>query len=243
MGILSAMPEEIGVILDNLINVEKSSYGDFELFSGEWVDNDKKVFVTTAWSGWGKVSAARATVRLLSNKIKRMPVEKILFTGVAGAVDTRLKQWDIILSKSVIQHDMDARPIFEKYVIPALQKKKIYPSEKMLNNLFDKLKKDLPKDDYVNFGNLYKGIIATGDMFISDRKKIKELSTEIPNLFAVEMEGAAFAQVAQQEKVEWLVMRVISDSANEESFNDFNSFLETYKYKSFNLIKSFLESL
>ena len=56
------------------------------------------------------------------------------------------------------------------------------------------------------------------------------------------MEGQLF-QVAQQEKVEWLVMRVISDSANEESFNDFNSFLETYKHKSFNLIKSFLESL
>ena len=90
------------------------------------------------WLGEG--SAARATVRLLSNKLKECQL-KNSFTGVAGAVDTRLKQWDIILSKSVIQHDMDARPIFEKYVIPALQKKKIYPSEKMLNNLFDKLKK------------------------------------------------------------------------------------------------------
>ena len=243
MGILSAMPEEIGEILDNLINVDKSTYGDLELFSGEWINNDKKVFVSTAWSGWGKVSAARATVRLLSNKVKSHPVEKILFTGVAGAVDKRLKQWDIILSESVIQHDMDARPIFEKYVIPALQKKNIYSSEKMLNDLFNKLKNELPKDDNYDFGNLYKGIIATGDMFISDRKKIKELSIEIPNLFAVEMEGAAFAQVAQQEKVEWLVMRVISDNANEDSSIDFNSFLETYKHKSFYLIKCFLESL
>ena len=242
MGILSAMPEEVGVILDNLKNIEKSSYGDLEIFSGEWVNKEKKVFVTTAWSGWGKVSAARATARLLSKKIKNIPVEKMLFTGVAGAVDKRLKQWDIVLSKSVIQHDMDASPIFEKYVVPALKKKYIYPSEKMLNDLFNKLKKELPKDDYINFGNLYKGIIATGDMFISDRNKLKNLSIEIPNLFAVEMEGAAFAQVAQQEKVEWLVMRVISDNANEESVDDFNSFLEIYKFKSFNLIKCFLQS-
>ena len=52
------MPEEVGVILENLENVNSTKFGDLELFSGELVINPKKKFlITTAWSGWGKVSA------------------------------------------------------------------------------------------------------------------------------------------------------------------------------------------
>ena len=80
-------------------------------------------------------------------------------------------------------------------------------------------------------------------MFISNKEKINELSQEILGLCAVEMEGAAFAQVAFQERVNWLVLRIISDGANENASNDFNKFLKQYKLKSFDLIKCVINLL
>lgn len=238
------MPEEVGVILDNLSLISSVKYGDLELYSGELnINNSKKIFVTTAWSGWGKVSAARASTRLLSTTYKNLPIDLVLFTGVAGAIDRKLKQWDIVISDSVMQHDMDARPIFEKYVIPAINNQKIFTNKFLINKVFNSLNKKLKEEKLNKFGTLYKGLIATGDMFISEKQKIKELSKEIVGLLAVEMEGAAFAQVAFQEKIDWIVMRVISDGADEEAIDDFNTFLNEYKHKSFDLIKSFLEML
>ena len=238
------MPEEVGVILDNLKSVVSTKFGDLELFSGTYcLDNSKEVIITTAWSGWGKVSAARATTRLLSSKFNSIPVEIAIFTGVAGAVDKRLKQWDVIISNSIMQHDMDARPIFEKYVIPAINKKKIIPDITLIDKVYNDLKQKLDQKNFSNFGSLYKGLIATGDIFISDSTKLNQLSKEIFELLAVEMEGAAFAQVALQEKVAWIVLRVISDSANENASSDFNKFLKEYKLKSFDLIKNFLDAL
>ncbi len=241
VGILSAMPEEIGCILSYMKCVQSSKYGDLELFSGEWeINKNKSIYLTVGWSGWGKVSAARATTRLLSKTFKGMPIDMLLFTGVAGAVDKKLNQWDVVLSDSVIQHDMDARPIFEKYVVPAINHPKIFPNRLILDKVFKSLRDKLKQK---KFGNLHKGLIATGDMFISERKKLKQLSEEISGVLAIEMEGAAFAQVAHQEKVDWIILRVISDGADESAHDQFNEFLEKYKFKSIDLIECFLKSL
>ena len=237
------MPEEVGLILNNLHSVKSSNFGDLEIFSGEWINKGKKVFLTVAWSGWGKVSAARATTRLLSGEFNNPPVQMILFTGVAGAVDKKLKQWDIVLSEALIQHDMDARPIFDKYVVPAIKNSKIFANKNVLEKVFSPMEKKIKLANPKTFGNLYKGLIATGDMFISDRKKIEELANDIPGVMAVEMEGAAFAQVAFQEDIDWIVLRVISDSGGDSAHDEFNIFLEKYQNKAFDLIRYFLESL
>ena len=70
-------------------------------------------------------------------------------------------------------------------------------------------------------------------------EKIKKLANDIPGILAVEMEGAAFAQVAFQENLDWIVLRVISDGGDENAHDEFNHFLEKYKSKSFDLIKYF----
>ena len=238
------MPEEVGIILSNLKSINSLKFGDLELYTGKFVlDDSREIIITTAWSGWGKVSAARATTRLLSSNYNAMPVDTVIFTGVAGAVDSKLKRWDVILADSIIQHDMDARPIFDKFVVPALNNKKIMPDKDFLNKTYNRLFKELNQKSFSKFGTLYKGLIATGDMFISNREKINQLSKEIPGLYAVEMEGAAFAQVAFQEKVNWLVLRIISDEANETASSDFNKFLSEYKLKSFDLIKKTINAL
>ena len=80
-------------------------------------------------------------------------------------------------------------------------------------------------------------------MFISDKRKLEQLSKEIPDLLAVEMEGAAFAQVAHQENIDWIVIRVISDDAGENAVEDFNEFINKYQFKSWELIKYLLDSI
>ena len=93
------------------------------------------------------------------------------------------------------------------------------------------------------FGNVVEGLIGTGDQFISDELVLKKISKKIPNIFAVEMEGAAFAQVAIQEDYQWVILRVISDSANNSAEEEFTQFLEKYKFKSWELVKYFLNEI
>ena len=238
------MPEELGTILDNLENLEEKIFGDLKIYSGEWKNSgSNKIFITCAWSGWGKVSAARATTRISSYLYKGKKIDCLLFTGVAGAAIKGINIWDVVIADSIIQYDMDARPLFSKFEIPALKNKILKPTGYWLNLLFESI------EDYKNnqslsiFGELHKGLIGTGDRFISDKSFLKELTDQIPDLMAVEMEGAAFAQVACQEKINWIILRVISDSANESADIDFNKFLEKYKSCSWELIDSFLKKI
>ena len=91
------------------------------------------------------------------------------------------------------------------------------------------------------FGEIKKGLIATGDKFISDCDK-ETLSEKFPYLLAVEMEGAAFAQVACQEGIPWLVIRTISDNANGLAAQDFTDFLYEYKFESNKLLNILIKN-
>ena len=72
IGILAAMPEEIGLALKDIKYIEEHKYGDLNIFSGIYKESfdSKEIFISLAWSGWGKVSASRATTRMLSTKFK-----------------------------------------------------------------------------------------------------------------------------------------------------------------------------
>ena len=80
------MPEELGQILNNLDQIKESNHGDLTIFSGLWCrSNEKKIYISAAWSGWGKVSAARATTRVIDSVVNDCKVDFLIFTGVAGA--------------------------------------------------------------------------------------------------------------------------------------------------------------
>ena len=241
IGILSAIPEELGLIVDNLQIIEKVKYGDLEIFKGIYEYDDQKIFVSAACSGWGKVCAARAATRIISEKINSEKIDFILFTGVAGAIKKDIKQGDVILSEELIQHDFDASPIYKKYVIPALKKSKLNPKKEIVHKFFNSFIREKNLGNLKKFGEIKKGLIATGDKFISDCDK-ETLSEKFPYLLAVEMEGAAFAQVASQEQIDWLVIRVVSDSADKSADLDFNNFLEKYRLYSWELISCFLRN-
>ena len=243
IGILSAMPEEIGSTIENLDNITFTEYGDLKIYYGKLKRkfvNYESVNITLAWSGWGKVSASRAITRILAGTNK---IDLIIFTGVAGAANKSLKQWDIVIANEVIQHDMDARPIFEKFVLPPLNKAKLKSDEFFMNWIFTSLKKSFANGKLTKFGHIKKGLIATGDSFISDEDVINRLKDELPDLEAIEMEGGAVAQVAEQEGVPWIIVRVISDSADSDSGIDFDKFLKDYVSNSWKLIDCLLEDI
>ena len=99
IGLLGAMREEIGSSLSHLKNLSCRNHGDLRIHRGSW---DDTVLLSLAWSGWGKVSAARAATRLLASDPS---IELLLFTGVAGAADPALSQWDCLLYTSPSPRD------------------------------------------------------------------------------------------------------------------------------------------
>ena len=246
IGLLCAMPEEVGATKENLKDVVKRAFGDLNIFSGKWCNIKhprEEIFVSLAWSGWGKVAASRAATRMISSSFKNIPLDLLLFTGVAGAANTELKQWDIVVPKGLIQHDMDATPLFPKYVIPCINKKSINIQTEWFDWANSSIIKSLKKKELYGFGKLKNGIVASGDQFINDKSIIDKLSTKIKDLSAVEMEGAAVAQVALQEKIPFLIIRVISDSADDLAAQNFNDFLKVYEKKSWQLIQTLLNDL
>jgi len=248
IGILCAMPEEVGSTLDNLKNIETKLYGDLKIYSGDWRFSKSSfkslnIHVSIAWSGWGKVSAARAATRLISHQFNKLKIDAIFFTGVAGAINPKLKQWDIIIPFELIQHDMDARPLFKKYEIPALKTIKIKSNESITKWTSSALKNSRKEGSLKNFGNIYEGLIATGDKFISKKSDLGNISKEMEDLLAVEMEGAAVAQVAKQENIPFQIIRVISDQANENSSEEFSKFLIKYNHHSAKLISALIENI
>ena len=246
MGFLCAMPEEIGSTLDNLNNIEIKTYGDLKIYSGTWKfpeysSKSKDIYLSIAWSGWGKVSAARAATRLICHEFKGLKIGVLFFTGVAGAISPELKQWDIVLPNELIQHDMDARPLFKKYEIPALGIDKIKSNEKIFNLTYKAIKNSIKNGSLEFFGRLYSGLVATGDKFISTKEEVEKISKEMENVLAVEMEGASVAQVAVQEKIPFQIIRVISDESNENSPEDFNAFIKKYNEHSAKIISSLID--
>ena len=97
-----------------------------------------------------------------------------------------LNQWDIVIPSELIQHDMDARPLFPKFVIPVLKRAKIYAQDSLVSWATQTLRNSISG----RFGKVENGLVATADKFIADKNLLDELKIDLPDLKAVEMEGA-----------------------------------------------------
>ena len=234
IGVLGAMPEEIGSDLSHLQQLRSEQHGDLTIHHGTWGEG---IRLSLAWSGWGKVSAARAATRLISS----VPdIDLLLFTGVAGAADPALKQWDVVLADAVVQHDMDSSPLFPRFTLPALNRAQLNPESSWLTWASRALAQAAQAGELDEFGSPSTGLIATGDRFIGDSAVLDTLREALPGLKAVEMEGAAVAQVAEQEGMPWLVLRVISDGADASAAQSFGDFIQVYDRRAWCLLQALL---
>ena len=185
-----------------------------------------------AFSKWGKV-AATITATLL---IQEFGVTDLFFIGTAGALADGLKVGDIVISKRLVQHDLDARPIISRFELPLLNR--VYVSSdfhltelagKAVSNLLERGVEYMVGEEAVKDFNLapklYFGDIASGDQFINSNEKRQEILGLLPDVLCVEMEGAAVAQVCLEFETPFTVIRTISDTADHNARIAFGKFI------------------
>lgn len=219
------MHDELAELLLVLKNKETIILGNREYYKGK-INNRNVVIV---FSKWGKVAAAITTTQLISS----FSPSEIIFTGVSGAINKSLNIGDVIFGTSLVQHDMDASPLFPKFEIPLLGTTYINTSNNselylsvtsFINNYYLHInKKEAGEFNIVN-PILKKGAIASGDEFISDKASFDKIEQELNNIECVEMEGAAVAQVCLEYKIPFNIIRIISDKANNDAPIDFPVF-------------------
>lgn len=229
LGLVFAMEEEQQGLTEHLQDVQIHQLGKREYRSGTlW-----GVPCVCVLSGIGKVAAASTVTSL----IQHFNVTQIVLSGVAGAADAGLKVGDIVIADALIQHDMNAFPIFPKFEIPRSGKSRFTSSQKLSQQLKQSaeffiqhhMTEYISATSRAQFGldkvQIVEGLIGSGDQFIQDLNVLARLKHELPDLLAVEMEGAAIAQVCDDFEVPFAIMRTISDEANEHAHLDFKQFI------------------
>ena len=130
---------------------------------------------------------------------------------------------------------------FPRFTLPALNQDRLQPHPAWFDWAKTALHEAHNAGELKGFAQPCSGLIATGDRFIGNPAVLQTLRDALPDLRAVEMEGAAVAQVAEQEGVAWLVLRVISDGADETAAQSFEDFVKGYEQQSWRLIEALLQ--
>lgn len=207
--ILGAMDIEIQEYLKHITQLKIIEWHGFSIYSG--ILNNRHVII--AKSGVGKVFAAMLSQHL----IDAYAPNRVIFTGVAGALNPAYNIGDVVISTDCIHHDLDATALgIPRGAIPYTDYR------------FFEADPDLRKAA-INARikhKIYEGRILTGDQFITGSKlnSFNYLTDELKG-DAIEMEGAAVAQVCTINTIPFLVVRTISDLANQHASVDFNNLL------------------
>lgn len=241
LGILGAMHEEVAAIKNLMSNTQAITIAGRTYYEGFI----KNIPVVLTFSRWGKVASAITTTTL----INQFSVDFVLFTGVAGAVDGTLQIGDIVVATGLYQHDMDAQPFFQKFQIPLTEYIVFRPAlthvtdaqkaaEAFVESINTRLDNDLLIKFSIGTPSVRTGIIASGDQFISDVQNNPNLNHALDNpikgtglhvaekAVAVEMEGAAVAQVCTEHDIPYVIIRTISDKADHSAHIDFHMFIK-----------------
>lgn len=226
VAILGAMAEEIAALLDDLDRRTDYTVSGFQLHSG----NLEGVPVLLARCGIGKVNAA-AVAQVLVLQGARC----LIFTGVAGAVDPALAVGDIVIANEAGQHDVDVTPLgYERGLIPG--ESTFWAADPSLVDLA--LTLAARQDD----ATVVAGRVVSGDQFIADPQRTRELRTQF-DASCVEMEGGAVAQVCCRAGLPFVIIRSISDSADHDAQVSFREFTKLAAGRAKRLVSALVREL
>ncbi|RYL91541.1 5'-methylthioadenosine/S-adenosylhomocysteine nucleosidase [Sporolactobacillus sp. THM7-4] len=226
IGLIGAMEEEIAILKNKMKEMEEIEAAHCHFYVGK-LDHLDTILLQ---SGIGKVNAAMGTTLL----IDRFHPDVIINTGSAGGLDPNLSIGDVVISSTVVYHDVDATAFgYSPGQVPQMPAV-FYPEDRLVKLAGKAAEKTHSSHKTVS------GQIATGDSFMSDPERIKRLKSVFPEMKAVEMEAAAIAQVCYQFGIPFLIIRSLSDIAGKESNLSFDQFLETAAKHSAQFILSIL---
>ncbi|MDO4519053.1 MAG: 5'-methylthioadenosine/adenosylhomocysteine nucleosidase [Eubacteriales bacterium] len=229
IGIIGAMEQEVQVLKEHMEQVTVETKAGMEFNKGT-LKGTQAVIVR---SGIGKVNAALCAQIL----VDCYGVDAIINTGIAGSLNKDINIGDIVLSTDVVQHDMDATGFgYPLGQIPQMNQFSFF-ADTNLRKLAATVCRDVNPDIQV-----FEGRINSGDQFISDRK-VKENIIEHFGGCAVEMEGAAIGQAAALNNVPFLIIRAISDKADDSANMDYETFEALAIQHSVKLTEGILEEL
>lgn len=244
-GLLGAFPAEIVLLQDQMKNKKDTLIQHLHFISG--ILNGKAVVL--AQTGIGKVNAAITTTLM----IEHFKPGLIIFSGIAGGIDTMLSPGDIVIGTQVAYHDYGTltdtgmaygptRNAVNGQLNPVsflcdsnLVKKAITATSKLT------LEK-VNREEGAVMPLIKKGIIVTADVFVSGETVTRRLRNQL-HAAATEMEGAAIAQTCYQQNIPFLIIRSLSDKANNKAKKDMMSFYEIAARNSAMLVMAIVQEL
>ena len=211
-GVMAALPEELGDLIHRFDHAQVDRVAGRDFVHGQ-INGTRIVAVT---SRIGKVAAALTA----STLIERHGVDHLVFVGVAGGLGEHVKRGDVVVATELVQHDLSAWPLFPDGEIPLLGQTRLQADPSLTRQLTEAAQLAL-----VGTQRLHLGLIASGDRFIQGHALAQPIRQRHPDTLAVEMEGAAVAQVCVECGVPFAVLRTISDEADETAAHDFMAFM------------------
>jgi adenosylhomocysteine nucleosidase len=211
LAIVSAMHEELRALLPLLTQRQTLRLAGREFHQGE-IHGHAVVLVL---SGIGKVAAATTAVLLM----QAFNTRQLVFTGVAGGLHQGVVVGDVVVARQLLQHDMDASPLFPRFEVPLTGRSRFAADADLADAL-------AAAALGVSGVRVHEGLIVSGDRFVSSAAESHALRALLPDALAVEMEGAAVAQVCADFDRPFAVVRTISDRADDDAHVDFKRFID-----------------
>jgi adenosylhomocysteine nucleosidase len=245
LAVLGAFRPEVVLLEETLANAKVQEIEGITFMSGRLGERS----IVVAWTGVGKVNAAMTTTLLLEH----FKPNRVIFTGIAGAVDPNLEPGDIVVAKRTAHHDMGT--LWPEGMEHGGVKSRLtgednpvfFPADPNLLAAADCAARKVVLDPIaLQSGSrppkVVTGTIVTGDAFVASKDKCKELEEKL-GADAVEMEGAAVAQVCYQRGIGCLIIRSMSDKADESAVMDKQIFYTMAAKNSASLVAGMIECL
>ena len=229
IGIIGAMEDEVAELKISMEIEEVVEQASLSFCRGKL--SGKEVVVVR--SGIGKVNAA-VCAQILAD---RFGADVIINTGIAGSLDAAIDIGDIVISTDAVEHDMDASTFGDPVgQIPQMDTFS-FPADEKLVKLAKEVNEKINPDIHT-----WTGRIVSGDQFVSSNEK-KEQLIRLFDAKCTEMEGAAIAHTAYLNHISCVIIRAISDKADNSASMDYPAFEEAAIRHSVRLIEALVPKI
>lgn len=210
IGIIGAMELEVEELKSLLQDIKVTSRAGMDFYQGS-LGGAQVVIVRC---GIGKVNAALC-VQILADVFH---VTHVINTGVAGSLNAVLDIGDILISVDAVHHDMDVSPLgYAPGIVPQMAESFFKADERLVNLAWDVCQEVNPDV------SVLKGRVVSGDQFIA-KKEVKERLISTFHGDCAEMEGAAIAHGCYLNQIPFVIIRAISDKADDSAEMDYPTF-------------------